>query len=185
MAGGTPLGGSSDLGGGISPSLVKIVLVSMALGLAGYIVGPPLYWHIAEALGSSSSCPPCAACDCSAQPLLSVPEELINVSFTDCAKHDPEVSEEMDKNFRDLLAEELKLKEEQATEAQHRADVTLLEAKKMASQYQKEADKCSSGMDTCEEARERAEAALLQQKKLTAMWEQRARRRGWKNAHAY
>lgn len=74
MAGGTPLGGSSDLGCGISPALVKIVLVAMAMSLAGYIVGPPLYWHVAEALGSSSSCPPCAACDCSAQPLLSLPE---------------------------------------------------------------------------------------------------------------
>lgn len=110
---------------------------------------------------------------------------FLNSFVADCAKHDPDVSEEMDKNFTDLLVEELKLKEEQGTEAQHRADVTLLEAKKLASQYQKEADKCSSGMDTCEEARERAEAALLQQKKLTAMWEQRARQRGWKNAHAY
>lgn len=103
----------------------------------------------------------------------------------DCAKPDPEVSEEMGKNFIDLLAEELKLKEEHATEGQHRADVTLLEAKKLASQYQKEADKCSSGMDTCEEARERAEAALLQQKKLTALWAQRARQRGWRNARSY
>ncbi|XP_042449810.1 uncharacterized protein LOC122034572 [Zingiber officinale] len=184
MAGGVLLG--DVIGGeGINPNLVRIVLVVMALGLAGYIVGPPLYWHVAEALGNSSACPPCAACDCSAQPLLSLPEELINLSSTDCAKPDPEVSEEMDKNFIDLLAEELKLKEEHATEAQHRADVTLLEAKKLASQYQKEADKCSSGMDTCEEARERAEAALFQQKKLTALWEQRARRRGWKNARSY
>lgn len=105
--------------------------------------------------------------------------------FADCAKPDPEVSEEMDKSFTDLLAEEVRLKEEEATEVQHRADVTLLEAKKLASQYQKEADKCSSGMDTCEEARERAEGTLLEQKKLTAMWEQRARQRGWKHPRAY
>ncbi|WOL13996.1 hypothetical protein Cni_G22776 [Canna indica] len=172
-------------GGGLNPTTVRIVLVVMALGLAGYIVGPPLYWHLAEALGGSSACPPCAACDCSAQPLLSLPQELVNVSFTDCAKRDPEVSEDMDKNFVDLLSEELKLKEEEATEAQHHSDVRLLEAKKLASQYQKEADKCSSGMDTCEEARERAEAALVEQKKLTAIWELRARHRGWKNPHAY
>jgi hypothetical protein len=58
--------------------------------------------------------------------------------------------------------------------------VKLLEAKKLASQYQKEADKCSSGMDTCEEAREKSAEALIQQKKMTAMWEQRARELGWK-----
>ncbi|KAJ8477269.1 hypothetical protein OPV22_020996 [Ensete ventricosum] len=143
MAGGL-VGGS----GGLNPTVVRFVLVVMALGLAGYIVGPPLYWHLAEALGRSSACPLCAPCDCSAQPLLSLPQELINVSSTDCAKRDPEVGEEMDKNFTDLLAEELKLREEETTEAQHRADVKLLEAKKLASQYQKEADKCNSGMDT-------------------------------------
>ncbi|XP_009402146.2 uncharacterized protein LOC103986009 [Musa acuminata AAA Group] len=178
-------GGGGSGGGGVNPTLVRVILAVMALGLAGYIVGPPLYWHLAEAFGRSSPCPPCAACDCSSQPLLSLPQELINVSFTDCAKRDPEVSEEMDKNFTDLLAEELKLREKESTDAQHRADVTLLEAKKLASQYQKEADKCNSGMDTCEEAREKAEAVLLEQKKLTMMWEQRARQRGWKKTHAF
>lgn len=58
--------------------------------------------------------------------------------------------------------------------------MALLEAKKITSQYQKEADKCNSGMETCEEAREKAEAALMAQKKLTSMWELRARQRGWK-----
>lgn len=90
----------------------------------------------------------------------------------------------MEKNFTDLLAEELKLREAEAAEAARRADVTLLEAKKLASQFQKEADKCSSGMDTCEEARERAEAALQEQKKQSAMWETRARQRGWKPGNA-
>ncbi|KAG1368471.1 hypothetical protein COCNU_14G009390 [Cocos nucifera] len=90
----------------------------------------------------------------------------------------------MDKNFTDLLAEELKLREEEAAEAHHHADATLLEAKKLASQYQKESDKCNSGMDTCEEARERAEAAVLEQKRLTALWEMRARQRGWKLRNA-
>ncbi|XP_072986092.1 uncharacterized protein [Typha latifolia] len=169
---------SSSLGF-LNPRLVRAILVAMGLGIAGYIVGPPLYWHVAEALGRSSSCPPCS-CDCTSQPILALPEELRNVSLTDCVKRDPEVSEEMDKTFTDLLAEELKLKEEEAMEAQQHADVTLLEAKKLASQYQKEADKCNSGMDTCEEARERAEAALVAQKKLTALWELRARQRGWK-----
>lgn len=168
----------------LNPRLLRAILLLMALGLSAYIVAPPLYWHLTEALGrSSSSCPPCS-CDCSSQPLLSLPQELSNVSFTDCAKHDPEVSEDMEKNFTDLLAEELKLREAEAAEAQRRADVTLLEAKKLSSQFQKEADKCSSGMDTCEEARERAEASLLAQKKLSAMWEMRARQKGWKPANA-
>ncbi|CAL0333934.1 unnamed protein product [Lupinus luteus] len=62
---------------------------------------------------------------------------------------------------------------------EHHADTALLEAKKIASQYQKEADKCNSGMETCEEAREKAESAIVAQKKLTALWELRARRKGW------
>lgn len=104
----------------------------------------------------------------------------IGVSHVDCAKHDPEVSEDTEKNFAELLTEELKLREAEALENQQRADMALLEAKKLTSQYQKEADKCNSGMETCEEAREKAEAALVAQKKLTATWEMRARQRGWK-----
>ncbi|KAE8709295.1 cellulose synthase-like protein H1-like isoform X1 [Hibiscus syriacus] len=58
--------------------------------------------------------------------------------------------------------------------------MALLEAKKIASQYQKEADKCSSGMETCEEAREKAEVTLEAQRKLTAIWESRSRQKGWR-----
>ncbi|XP_037496715.1 uncharacterized protein LOC105640828 isoform X2 [Jatropha curcas] len=156
-------------------AVVKVALGLMGICLAGYILGPPLYWHFKEGLAavshSSSTCSPCV-CDCTSQPLLSIPP--------DCAKHDPEVSEDTEKNFADLLTEELKLREAEALESQRRADMALLEAKKMTSQYQKEADKCNSGMETCEEAREKAEAALASQKKLTALWELRARQRGWK-----
>lgn len=94
-------------------------------------------------------------------------------------KHDPEVSEEMEKHFADLVADELRQKEAEALENQRKSDMALLEAKKIASQYQKEADKCNSGMETCEEARERAEEALEAQRKITAMWEHRARQKGW------
>ncbi|KAF5191648.1 putative transmembrane protein [Thalictrum thalictroides] len=86
----------------------------------------------------------------------------------------------MEKNFTELLSEELKLREVEALDNQRHADMALLEAKKMASQYQKEADKCNSGMETCEEAREKAEDALVEQRRLTATWELRARQRGWK-----
>lgn len=108
----------------------------------------------------------------------------IGVYNADCAKHDPEVSEDTEKNFAELLTEELKLREATSLENEQRADMALLEAKKITSQYQKEADKCNSGMETCEEAREKSEAALMAQKKLTAMWEFRARQRGWKEGIA-
>lgn len=103
---------------------------------------------------------------------------------SDCAKPDPEVNGDTEKNFAELLSEELKLRENEALENQQRADMALLETKKIASQYQKEADKCNSGMETCEEAREKAELALVAQKKLTALWELRARQKGWKEGIA-
>lgn len=103
-------------------------------------------------------------------------------TFSDCMKSDPELSEETEKSFTELLSEEVKLREIQALENQRRADRALLEAKKVASQYQKEADKCNMGMETCEEAREKAEAALETQRKLSAMWEIRARQRGWRDS---
>ncbi|XP_041003090.1 uncharacterized protein LOC121248633 isoform X1 [Juglans microcarpa x Juglans regia] len=168
-----------------NPMVLKVGLVVVGLCIGGYILGPPLYWHFMEGLAavshssSSYSCPPCQ-CDCSSQPLLSIPQGLSNTSFADCVKHDPEVSEDTEKNFAELLTEELKLQEAEALENQQRADMALLEAKKITSQYQKEADKCSSGMETCEEAREKSELTLVAQKKLTAMWELRARQRGWK-----
>ncbi|XP_073283590.1 uncharacterized protein [Primulina huaijiensis] len=161
----------------VRSGVLKAVVGIMALCLAAYIVGPPLYWHLVEGLAafsrsSSSSCSSCN-CDCvDSLPLLSVPE--------DCAKHDPEVSEDTQKNFVELLSEELKLREAEALKKHKHADMALLEAKKMTSQYQKEADKCNSGMETCEEAREKAEAALLAQKQLTAKWVLRASQRGWK-----
>ncbi|KAK3008256.1 hypothetical protein RJ639_014204 [Escallonia herrerae] len=177
-------------GGSCNPRVPKAALGLLALCLAGYILGPPLYWHFVEGLAavshsssSAPSCPPCT-CDCSSQPLLSIPQGLTNASFADCAKHDLEVSEDTEKNFSELLSEELKLREAEAVESQQRADMALLEAKKMTSQYQKEADKCNSGMETCEEAREKAEAALVAQKRLTSMWESRARQKGWKEGAA-
>ncbi|XP_062214427.1 uncharacterized protein LOC133915325 [Phragmites australis] len=160
---------SSEWGPG--PALVAL----LGLGLAAYIVGPQLYWRAAEAL-TAGACPACD-CDCDALPLLALPE--------DCAKQFKEVrghasGEETEKSFTELLIEELRQREEEATQAQQQADVKLLGAKKLASQYQKEADKCSSGMDTCEETREKSAEALVEQRKLTALWEQRAQELGWK-----
>jgi hypothetical protein len=161
---------------------MKVGLGLLALCMAGYIVGPPLYFHIRDGLASafSHSCAICSTCDCNSQPILNIPQGLSNASVADCAKHDPELGEETENNFAELLSEELKLREADALESQQRADMAILEAKKVASQYQKEADKCSSGMETCEEAREKSETALTAQKKLTTIWEQRARQKGWK-----
>uniref|UniRef100_A0A0D9ZDV8 DUF1068 domain-containing protein n=1 Tax=Oryza glumipatula TaxID=40148 RepID=A0A0D9ZDV8_9ORYZ len=173
MAGGS----SSSSSWGPSPALVTAVVALLGLGLAAYIVGPQLYWHASEALGRSTGACPACDCDCDARPLLALPE--------DCSKQFKDVKsrasgEETEKSFTELLIEELKQREEEATQAQQQADVKLLEAKKLASQYQKEADKCSSGMDTCEEAREKSSEALVEQRKLTALWEERARELGWK-----
>ncbi|AAC97994.1 ESTs gb/T144077 and gb/T43352 come from this gene [Arabidopsis thaliana] len=152
---------------------LKIGLALLGLSMAGYILGPPLYWHLTEALAavSASSCPSCP-CECSTYSAVTIPK--------DCAKHDPEVNEDTEKNYAELLTEELKLREAESLEKHKRADMGLLEAKKVTSSYQKEADKCNSGMETCEEAREKAELALAEQKKLTSRWEERARQKGWR-----
>ncbi|XP_019224210.1 PREDICTED: uncharacterized protein LOC109205906 [Nicotiana attenuata] len=148
-----------------SPKMLKTILGLMAISLATYILGPPLYWQLMEGIAASSSsvttCPP-----------------------LDCAKRDPDVGEDTEKNFADLLSEELKLRESEALENQQKADMALLEAKKLTSQYMKEAVKCNFGMETCEEAREKTDVALLAQKKLTATWEMRARQKGWKEGAA-
>ncbi|KAI4383247.1 hypothetical protein MLD38_009111 [Melastoma candidum] len=172
-------------GGGPTAAAVaalKVGLATIVMCVGGYILGPPLYWHFKEAVAatvssstaasfSSSACPACD-CDCSALPSLVFPP--------DCSKNDSEVGAETEKNFTELLSKELRHRETEALEIHRRADTALLEAKKLTSQYQKEADKCNSGMETCEEAREKSEAALAAQKKLTAMWDSRARQRGWK-----
>ncbi|EPS68037.1 hypothetical protein M569_06737, partial [Genlisea aurea] len=170
----------------VRTGVLKAAVSLMAVCLAGYIVGPPLYWHLMEGLASTSSaasCPVCD-CDCDSLSLMSIPEGLINASLIDCAKHESGVNQETQKNFAELLSDELRVREEEARANEQRGDTAILDAKKMTSQYQKEADKCNSGMETCEEAREKSEAALLAQKQLTAMWEQRARRRGWKDETA-
>ncbi|KAJ4842764.1 hypothetical protein Tsubulata_013387 [Turnera subulata] len=179
---------------------LMIVMLIMGIFLVGYIIGPPLYWHLSDFVRPdlhSSPCPSCF-CDCSSSTLLAVFDGLMfpakltshvctlaalsnnSNSFKDCMRHDPQVSEEMEKTFTVLLTEELRLHEEEALRIQHGADVALLEAKKIASQYQKVAEKCSSGMDTCEDAREKVEESLEAQRKLSALWEYRARQRGWR-----
>eukprot|EP00249_Psilotum_nudum_P025181 c29422_g1_i1 orf=309-926(-) len=169
---------------GCSLSGVKLLVVLLALGLAVYIVGRPLYWQLVEALAAgrpAASCPPCF-CDCNpTQSMPMMPSGFDNTSNADCGTMDLSVREELDKSAIELLTEELKLQETVAKESEQRADLALLDAKKVASQYQKEAEKCNAGMETCEGAREKAEAAFIAQKKLSTLWEQRARELGWQD----
>ncbi|OWM72827.1 hypothetical protein CDL15_Pgr021133 [Punica granatum] len=97
----------------------------------------------------------------------------------DCGSNDPDLKQEMEKQFTDLLAEELKLQEAVAEEHTRHMNVTFAEAKRVASQYQREAEKCNAATEICEEVRERAEALLIKERKVTMMWEKRARQMGW------
>uniref|UniRef100_A0A0A9GD55 Uncharacterized protein n=1 Tax=Arundo donax TaxID=35708 RepID=A0A0A9GD55_ARUDO len=168
-----------------------ILAVASALGVSG----PAFYWRYKKgfssspaasvaAVSSSPSCPPCS-CDCPAPlSLKSIAPGLANFSITDCGKNDPELAKEMEKQFVDLLNEELKLQQVVAEEHSHHMNATLVEAKRQATQYQREAEKCNAATETCEEAREQSEAAISKEKKLTALWEQRARQMGWKDSQA-
>jgi len=106
------------------------------------------------------------------------------LKYADCGKNNPELAKEMEKQFVDLLNEELKLQQVVAEEHSHHMNATLVEAKRQATQYQREAEKCNAATETCEEAREQSEAAISKEKKLTAMWEQRARQLGWSDSRA-
>ncbi|KAE8775064.1 putative methyltransferase PMT26 [Hordeum vulgare] len=50
--------GSSSSSWGPSPAAVTALVALLGLGVATYIIGPPLYWHVAEALSRSpGACP--------------------------------------------------------------------------------------------------------------------------------
>lgn len=167
-----------------SGACVRCCLVAFAVASALYVSGPALYWRFKRSFGaatpsSPSSCPPCV-CDCPpAVSLQKIAPGLINLSVPDCGKRDPELNKEMEKQFVDLLSEELNLQEAVAESHNHHMNYTLVEAKRLASQYQKEAEKCNAATETCEEAREHAEASLIREKKATSLWERRARQLGW------
>ncbi|KAL6965605.1 hypothetical protein U1Q18_036661 [Sarracenia purpurea var. burkii] len=97
----------------------------------------------------------------------------------DCGGDDPDLKEEMGKQLVDLLSEEMKLRERVSEEHIHHMNITFGEAKRVASQYQREAEKCNTATETCEQARERVEALLIKEKKVTSLWERRARQLRW------
>ncbi|XP_028760785.1 uncharacterized protein LOC114739502 [Neltuma alba] len=165
-----------------SGGCVRCCLAVFAVVSALAVCGPVLYWRFKNSLklsNSESSCPPCV-CDCPPPlSLLRIAPGLANLSVSDCGSNDPDLKQEMEKQFVDLLTEELKLQEAVTNEHSRHMNITLAEAKRLASQYQREADKCVAATETCEQARERAEALLIREKKMTLLWERRARQVGW------
>uniref|UniRef100_F6HU11 Phosphoglycerate mutase-like protein AT74 n=1 Tax=Vitis vinifera TaxID=29760 RepID=F6HU11_VITVI len=106
-------------------------------------------------------------------------DEEENDELNDCGDHDPDMKEEMKKGRLALLAEELRLQKNVTDDRLERTKELTTEVRKASSQYRKEVEKCSVGIETCEEAREKAEAALVDELKLSALWEERARELGW------
>lgn len=104
---------------------------------------------------------------------------MISGNYTDCGKDDPDLKEEMEKQFVDLLTEELKLQETVDVELLHHMNITFGETRRVATQYQREAEKCNTATETCEAAREHAEALLIKERKMTSLWERRALQMGW------
>ncbi|KAJ4794074.1 hypothetical protein LUZ62_045320 [Rhynchospora pubera] len=184
-------------------------LVVLAVASALCVSGPALYWRYRNSSSNSkahpsslslrpffgsgpffgspsrsaSTCAPCTTCDC--PPPLSlhaVAPVLANLSITDCGKDDPDLHKELGKQHAELLTEELKLHEAVAEEQRHHANATLADARRLASQYQHEVDKCNMATEACEESRERSAAALAKERKITALWERRARQLGWHDA---
>lgn len=58
--------------GSWSPAAIRFVIVLVGVCLVGYVIGPPLYWNLAERFGRHASCPPCV-CDCSSKSVISMP----------------------------------------------------------------------------------------------------------------
>ncbi|CAL9003449.1 hypothetical protein PRUPE_6G331100 [Prunus persica] len=153
--------------------VVRLVFVLVAVCLVGYTIRPSLHWSLKE----KGSCPQCP-CDCS-KDFDPIPVDIINSSFSDCGKHEPEVKEEMEKDIIALMSEELSLQQTVANETLQRTDALLMGARRVSLHYQKEAEKCNAGVETCEEARERAQAELVEELRLSEVWERRARELGW------
>lgn len=89
------------------------------------------------------------------------------------------MKEEMEKDIVALMSEELSLQEAVANETLQRSEELLRTARSVSLHYQKEAEKCTAGVETCEEARERAQGQLAEELKASEIWERRARELGW------
>ncbi|XP_057767131.1 uncharacterized protein LOC130987568 [Salvia miltiorrhiza] len=161
---------------------VRCALVILAVISSLCLCGPLLYFKVKKGFKSkevSASCAPCI-CHCSPpQSLSHIAPGLAHLTVKDCGKHDPDLKEEMEKHYVDLLSEELRLHDAVGKEQSQHMNITLREARRSASEYRKEAEKCNVATETCEGARERAALLLTREKKITALWERRAKLLGW------
>ncbi|GMI86741.1 hypothetical protein like AT2G32580 [Hibiscus trionum] len=150
------------------------VLVCVCLGV--YIFGRTLWWRLQEKSRAEVPCLSCL-CDCFSQADFLIPPGLANSSYSGCGENDPDLNEELEKDTVALLSEEIALQKIVNDDTKERKLAVTMDAKRASLHYQKEAEKCNAGVETCEEARKRAEAQLREELKLTALWERRARRK--------
>ncbi|KAH9754707.1 drim domain-containing protein [Citrus sinensis] len=155
--------------GRCSRGVYRLVLFLVGAVLVGYNVGPPFHARIKKNSSVVPASCPCF-CECSSELGLALPLGPNNDSFT-----------EMEKDTVALLSEELALQKSVANETLQRSKELIMDARKASSHYQREAEKCTAGIETCEEARERAEKDLGEESRLSALWEKRAREHGWKD----
>ncbi|KAK8652616.1 hypothetical protein V6N13_126644 [Hibiscus sabdariffa] len=170
--------------------VLRHVFVCVCVCLGVYVVGRTLLWRLEEKSGAQVPCPSCF-CDCFSQTdFLTSPVAATLGSVSPrinrrqalragCGENEPELSEELEKDTVALLSEEIALQKIVNNDTTERTLALTMDAKRASSQYQKEAEKCIAGVETCEEGRERAEAQLREELKLTALWEKRARQLGW------
>ncbi|KAL1833425.1 hypothetical protein ACET3Z_003076 [Daucus carota] len=116
---------------------------------------------------------------CLVETTLPLPLGISSGTLEDCGKDNPETNEEMKKDVITLLTEEISLQKTVIDDNLAHTKALIMDARKSSSHYQKEAEKCNTGMETCEEAREKAEAELTEERKLSLLWENRARENGW------
>ncbi|KAL5698862.1 hypothetical protein ACHQM5_029843 [Ranunculus cassubicifolius] len=168
---------------------VKCFLVIVALTSALYIFKPSLFPSLTNGfvlrnnVDQTSPCSPCTTCDCSSHlSLTKVAPVLVNHTIPDCGTTDPELDTDIEKQYLDRLAEELKLLKTVTEEHARHMNVSYIAAKRLGSQYEREAEKCNTATQACEDARERVEALLIKEKKVTSIWEERARKSGWQTS---
>ncbi|XWS44626.1 hypothetical protein CRYUN_Cryun15aG0064300 [Craigia yunnanensis] len=164
-----------------SQGVLRFVLAVVCVCSVGYIVGSTLFWCLKEKSRAQASCPSCV-CYCSSETDFLSPPGLVNSTYSGCGNNDADVNEELEKDIVALLSEEIALQRIVSNDTLDRTCALTMDTKRASSHYQKEAEKCNAGVETCEEARERDEAEQREELKLTALWEKRARELGWKDS---
>ncbi|KAL6570015.1 hypothetical protein OROMI_014529 [Orobanche minor] len=166
--------------------VLRMVLVLVGLLMICYVERHSKKYSTALAL----SCLPCY-CDCvSDTTLASLPADRTSIPHLQSKIEDfgffyrryPETRDEMKKDMIALLTEEISLHANVTSDSLQRTNVLTMSAKRASSHFQKEANKCIAGVETCEAARQRAGGvALIEERKLTTLWMSRARDYGWKD----